>query len=115
MNSIWVLYFVNAMQSSIINTLIPYITSDFASHSLLTTIYVVADAISAAIYVPLSKVLDIWGRADGFAFMTFCATIGLIIMAASNSLPTFCAAYVRLPISTSCTNDRSSTPSALEA
>ncbi|KAL4804591.1 major facilitator superfamily-domain-containing protein [Aspergillus unguis] len=92
--NIWFLYFVNAMQSSIINTLIPYVTSEWESHSLLTVIYVVADAISAAIYIPLSKILDIFGRAQGFAFMTFCATLGLVIMAASNGLPAFCAAYV---------------------
>ncbi|KAL4935183.1 hypothetical protein BDV06DRAFT_229060 [Aspergillus oleicola] len=92
--NIWCLYFVNAMQSSILNTLTPYITSEFETHSLLTTIYVVADAISAAIYIPLARVLDVWGRAEGFLFMTVIATVGLIMMAACHNLPTFCAAYV---------------------
>ncbi|ROW16226.1 hypothetical protein VPNG_01978 [Cytospora leucostoma] len=92
--NIWLLYFVNAFQSSILSNLLPYVTSDFESHSLLNVIYIVADAISAAIYVPLSKVMDVWGRAQGFAFMTGLATLGLILMAACHNLPTFCAAYV---------------------
>ncbi|KUI54749.1 Siderophore iron transporter mirB [Cytospora mali] len=92
--NIWLLYFVNAMQSSILSNLLPFVTSAFESHSLLNVIYIVADAMSAAMYVPLSKVMDVWGRAQGFAFMTFIATLGLILMAACNNLPTFCAAYV---------------------
>lgn len=40
--------------------------------------------------------MDVWGRAEGFLFMTICATVGLIMMAACNNLATFCAAYVRL-------------------
>ncbi|KAJ5930155.1 MFS siderophore iron transporter [Penicillium verhagenii] len=92
--NIWLLYFINAFQSSVLSNLIPYLTSDWDSHSLLSVIYVVADAVSAACYVPLGKIMDIWGRAEGFAFMAFCSTIGLIMMAACNNLPTFCAAYV---------------------
>ena len=95
MNSIWLLYFVNAMQSNIINNLTPYITSQYESHSLLNTIYIVASAISAAIYIPLAKILDVWGRAEGFLMMTVLATAGLIMMAGCHNLPTFCAAYVR--------------------
>lgn len=83
------------MQSSILSNLLPYATSEWETHSLLNVIYVVASAMSAAVYVPLSKILDVWGRAEGFAVMTIFATIGMIMMAASHNLPTFCAAYVR--------------------
>ncbi|KAL2812313.1 major facilitator superfamily domain-containing protein [Aspergillus granulosus] len=92
--NIWCLYFVNAFQSSILYSLLPYVTSDWDSHSLLTTIYVVADAITAAVYIPLAKILDIWGRAEGFAIMVISATLGLVMMAACRNLPMFCAAYV---------------------
>jgi hypothetical protein len=93
-DSIWLLYFVNAMQSSILSNLLPYVTSDFSSHSLLNVIYIVSSAISAAVYIPLAKILDVWGRAEGFLIMTFFATLGLVLMAVCNNLPTFCAAYV---------------------
>ncbi|ROV99818.1 hypothetical protein VSDG_03160 [Cytospora chrysosperma] len=92
--NIWMLYFVNALQSSILSSLLPFVTSEFQSHSLLNVIYIVSDALSAAIYVPLSKVMDVWGRAQGFAFMTCLATLGMVMMAACHNLPTFCAAYV---------------------
>lgn len=93
-HSIWLLYFVNAFQSSILFNLIPYVTSDFQSHSLVNVIYIVANAISAAVYIPLAKVLDIFGRAEGFLIMATLATLGLVLMAACHNLPTFCAAYV---------------------
>ncbi|KAI7853430.1 major facilitator superfamily-domain-containing protein [Circinella umbellata] len=92
--NIWFLYFVNAFQSSILYNLLPYVTSEFSTHSLLNIIYIVASAISAAIYIPLAKVLDLWGRAEGFLIMVTFATLGLVMMAACNNLPTFCAAYV---------------------
>lgn len=49
---------------------------------------------SASVYIPLAKIMDVWGRAEGFAIMTVFATLGMILMAVSNSLPVFCAAYV---------------------
>ena len=88
------LYFVNAFQSSILYSLIPYVTSDFESHSLLNVIYIVADAITAACFIAISKILDVWGRAEGFLIMTICATLGMVLMAACLNLQTFCAAYV---------------------
>lgn len=108
--NIWLLYFVNAFQvrrsnsgsadlanaskSSILSNLLPYVTSDYDTHSLLNVIYIVADAMTAAVYIPLSKVLDVWGRAEGFLIMTVFATLGLVLMATCSGLAHFCAAYV---------------------
>ncbi|KAK4150832.1 major facilitator superfamily domain-containing protein [Chaetomidium leptoderma] len=92
--NIWLLYLVNAFQGAILSSLIPFVTSDFESHSLLNVIYVVANSMSAAVFIPLSKVLDLWGRAEGFVIMVSFATLGLVLMAACNNLATFCAAYV---------------------
>lgn len=82
------------MQSSINYSLLSYVTSDFESHSLLNVIYIVADAMTAAVYIPTAKVMDVWGRAEGFLAMTVFATLGLVLMAVCHNLPTFCAAYV---------------------
>ncbi|KAJ5373181.1 hypothetical protein N7517_005187 [Penicillium concentricum] len=92
--NIWFLYFVNAMQSTINYSLLSYVTSDFESHSLLNVIYIVADAMTASVYIPTAKVMDVWGRAEGFLVMTVFATLGLVLMAVCHNLPTFCAAYV---------------------
>lgn len=91
------LYLVNAFQNAILSSLIPFVTSDFQSHSLLNVIDVVANAMTAAVFIPLSKILDLWGRAAGFAIMVCFATLGLVLMAVCQDLPTFCAANVRPP------------------
>ncbi|AEO55705.1 general substrate transporter [Thermothelomyces thermophilus ATCC 42464] len=92
--NIWLLYFVNAFQSAILNSLTPYVTSDFESHSLLNVIDIVAGSMTAAVFIPLSKILDIWGRAEGFVIMVVFATLGLVLMAACDGLAMFCAANV---------------------
>lgn len=94
----FLLYFVNAFQSSILYNLIPFATSDFETHSLLTVIYIVSNAMSAAVYIPLAKMLDLWGRAEGFLVMICFATLGLILMASGSSLSTFCAAQVSISL-----------------
>ncbi|KAI0970750.1 major facilitator superfamily domain-containing protein [Xylaria arbuscula] len=99
--NIWALYLVNAFQSSILYDLIPYAASDFGSHSLLNVVYVVSDAVSAAVFIPLARVVDVWGRAEGFLIMIVFATVGLVIMAASNSLYALSAGYVFYTIGTS--------------
>jgi predicted MFS family arabinose efflux permease len=53
-----------------------------------------ADAFSAAVFLPVAKLMDTWGRAEGFLLMATCATIGLVLMAACDSFPIYCAANV---------------------
>ena len=90
----FLLYLVNAFQSTILYSLTPFVTSAFESHSLLTVIGIVANALSAAIYIPLAKMLDLWGRAEGFLLMIVFAELGLILQASCNNLYTYCAAQV---------------------
>jgi MFS family permease len=90
----WFLYLTNAFQSSITSNLTPYVTSGFEQHSLLTVITIVSNSMAAAVYIPTAKLLDLWGRAEGFAIMVCFASLGLIMMAASKSLATYCAAQV---------------------
>ncbi|CAG7559775.1 unnamed protein product [Fusarium equiseti] len=90
----WLIYLTNGFQGQINNTLVPYASSEWESHSLIPVIGVVANCMTAAVYIPLSKILDLWGRAEGFLLMVLFATIGMIMMAASHNLPTYCAAYV---------------------
>ena len=83
------------MRLSILASLTPFVTSSFQSHSLLTVIGIVANAMAAATYIPMAKLLDVWGRAEGFLLMVAISTLGLILMAVSHNLATFCAAQVR--------------------
>ncbi|KAH7137012.1 major facilitator superfamily domain-containing protein [Dactylonectria estremocensis] len=92
--AIWFVYLLNAFQSSTIGGFLPYVTSDFGSHSLLTVIDVVASSMTAAVFIPLAKTLDLWGRAEGFLIMVGFCELGLIMMAVSKNLSTYCAANV---------------------
>ncbi|KAI6082326.1 putative transporter [Hypoxylon rubiginosum] len=92
--NIWVIFLTNGFRISVLASLTPYVTSDFQSHSLLTVISIVANAMTAAVYIPMAKLLDVWGRAEGFIFMVACSTLGVILMATSHNLATFCAAQV---------------------
>ncbi|WWC71792.1 uncharacterized protein I206_105751 [Kwoniella pini CBS 10737] len=88
----WLTYAVNAFQSSITGNLSPFITSGFQSHSLIPTIGIVSNIMSAAAYMILAKVLNLWDRSYGYLGMTVIATIGLILSAVCKNIYTYCAA-----------------------
>lgn len=69
--------------------------SSFQQHSLSGLPTAVADAFSAAVFLPVAKMMDTWGRAEGFLLMSICATIGLVLMASCDSFAIYCAANVR--------------------
>ncbi|VEU22190.1 DEKNAAE103190 [Brettanomyces naardenensis] len=92
--AMWLVYLLNAFQSATAGNLVPYVTSDWGDHSLLTVIDVVANSLTATVFIPLAKFLDLWGRAEGFLVMAVFSELGLILMATSKDLPTFCAANV---------------------
>ncbi|CAG8177249.1 unnamed protein product [Penicillium salamii] len=92
--NIWFLYFANAFQSTVTATLNPYVTSSFQKHSLSAVPTALGDAFAAATYLPVAKMMDVWGRAEGFLLMVICATIGLTLMATCHSFEIYCAANV---------------------
>ena len=74
--------------------LTPYVTSSFQAHSLTAATSIMSSLIGGLVQLPLAKILDIWGRPQGFAVMVFCLTIGLVMMAACNNVKTYAAAQV---------------------
>ncbi|KAJ5139984.1 hypothetical protein N7448_003392 [Penicillium atrosanguineum] len=92
--NIWFLYFVYAFVSSVNGSLYSYVASSFQQHSLSSLPTQLSDAFSAACFIPVAKVLDTWGRPQGFALMSCCATIGIILMASCNSFAVYCAGNI---------------------
>ncbi|OJJ72678.1 hypothetical protein ASPBRDRAFT_123483 [Aspergillus brasiliensis CBS 101740] len=90
--SMWLLYFVNGLNSSLTANLSAYITSDFSEHSLLTVITVITSVMGAACVMPIAKVLNLWDRTLGVCIMVLIAIMGLIMMAGCNNIATYCAA-----------------------
>lgn len=69
-------FFVNSLQQQTTNSLTPYVTSAFAKHSLLSTTTVMSSIIGAVAKLPIAKIIDIWGRAEGYILMVLLCTLG---------------------------------------
>lgn len=82
------------MQSSMSGGLVAYVTSSFSQHGLTATTGVMANLIGGLSKVPLAKILDIWGRPQGFVLMLTFLVVGLIMMAACQNVETYAAAQV---------------------
>lgn len=82
------------MQQGMANSLTPYVTSSFEEHSLTATTSILSSIIGGLFKLPLAKILDIWGRTQGFVLSMFFLTIGLIMMAGCNNVETYAAAQV---------------------
>jgi MFS family permease len=85
---------MEAYSSGIVNTLTPYVTSSFESHSLTALVPVISTLIAGLFKLPYAKLIDVWGRPQGFALMVASMALGLIMMAACNNVQTYCAAQV---------------------
>ncbi|KAJ5726623.1 siderochrome-iron transporter MirB [Penicillium malachiteum] len=91
---IWLLTLANNMKSVSISSLSTFATASFAASGELTVISIVASSMGSAVYIPMAKALDLWGRAEGFLLMLVFSVLGLIMLAASQNLATYCAGYV---------------------
>ncbi|KAI1760366.1 putative siderophore iron transporter mirB [Hypoxylon sp. FL1150] len=86
--------FANTLQYQIMSNLMPYVVSEFNSHSIIPTIGIVASIMSGILKLPIAKIIDSWGRPQGLACMIIFATTGLVLMAASPNVKTYAAAMV---------------------
>jgi MFS family permease len=91
---IWLVYFVQGLVGSITVALLPYVTSDFALHSLMPTTSVISSVVGGVTNLSIAKFLDIFGRPQGFLLCVILATIGLIMSAACNNVEAYAASQV---------------------
>ena len=86
--------FVLGFSRSVFGVLTPYVMSDFRKHALTATASVVANIASGVVRLPYAKLLDAWGRPQGFTLMVLLTTLGAIMMACCQNVETYCAAQV---------------------
>lgn len=91
---IWLVYFVQGLVSGVSSSLIPYITSDFALHSLTPTTSVISSVVGGVTNLSIAKTLDIFGRPQGFLLCAVLATLGLVMSAACNNVEAYAASQV---------------------
>jgi MFS family permease len=91
---IYVVYFEIALMSTITGYLGNYANASFSTSQLLSVSSVMSSIIGGVLRLPTAKIIDIWGRAEGFFIMMCICIVGLIIFAASNNVQTYAAASV---------------------
>ncbi|KAL5348579.1 hypothetical protein ACLOAV_005996 [Pseudogymnoascus australis] len=91
---LWLISFVDIIQNALDSSLNPYITSSFASHGLMNVSGVMSSAVGACTPLALAKIIDIWGRVEGFTFMLLVCVIGMILKATTQSVQQYVGAHV---------------------
>ncbi|KAJ8121320.1 hypothetical protein ONZ43_g2197 [Nemania bipapillata] len=91
---IWIVYFVDSIQQGMGTLLTPYVTSAFQEHSLTATTNVAANIIGGVSKLALAKILDVWGRPQGYLLTVCFMVLGLVLMAACNNVQTYAAAQI---------------------
>ena len=90
----WVIYFVDSTQQGTTQALTPYVTSAFQEHSLTAATGIMSSIIGGISKLTLAKILDVWGRPQGYAVAIVCCTLGIVMMAACKNVETYAAAQV---------------------
>ncbi|KAL4860905.1 hypothetical protein BDV12DRAFT_180981 [Aspergillus spectabilis] len=91
---LYLVSFVDYLQNSIDATLNPYITSSFGRHGLLNVGSILSSIVGGVAPLALAKVIDIWGRVEGFVVMITICVVGMIIKAACKTVEQYVAAHV---------------------
>ncbi|KUJ15350.1 MFS general substrate transporter [Mollisia scopiformis] len=91
---IWIIYFIQGLVSGVTGALLPYVTSAFALHSLTPTVGILSAVIGGVTNLSIAKILDIFGRPQGFVFCIVLTVLGLIMSAACNNVEAYAASQV---------------------
>lgn len=91
--SLYLVSFVDMLLVSVQTSLNPYITSSFHKHGLLTVVSIMSTILGGSSRLTLAKIIDIWGRVEGFLFMLLIVVIGLIMKATCKNIETYVAAH----------------------
>ncbi|CAI7654250.1 unnamed protein product [Penicillium discolor] len=90
---IWLCFFVLSMQSSISSNVIYYAYANFASAPQISQAFIVSTIVGGVLQLPIAKILNIWGRAEGFLALLLIFILGLIVIASCSGPNGFAAGY----------------------
>jgi MFS family permease len=83
-----------AFQQSILNNVTYYAYSDFQQAPQIATAQILSSVIGGVLKLPIAKVLNLWGRAEGFVIFVTVYLLGMIIIASCNGPDSYAAGYV---------------------
>ncbi|EOD50855.1 putative siderophore iron transporter mirb protein [Neofusicoccum parvum UCRNP2] len=96
--------FGNGLESQASSNLMPYATSEFSEHALVSTVGISSSFIAGVARIPVAKLVDIWGRGEGFVVMVASATLGLALMAVCRNIAVYVIAQVFYAVGTDSAN-----------
>ena len=73
---IYLYTYIDGLMYNTVSNLERYITSDFAAHELMNTIYLLQNIFGAVSTLVISKIINIWGRIEGLVIMVIFFIIG---------------------------------------
>lgn len=85
--------FIDQLQQSVQGNLQNFITSSFGQHGLLAATDIVAAILGGVCTLTIAKVIDIWGRCEGFVVMIVLMVVGMITKGVSQDVPTYAAGH----------------------
>ncbi|KAL1849382.1 hypothetical protein VTK73DRAFT_9888 [Phialemonium thermophilum] len=91
---IWVCYFMLALQSAILNNVTYLAYGSFQSAPQVSTAYILSSVIGGVLKLPIAKVLNLWGRAEGFLVFVGVYLLGMVIIASCSGPNGYAAGYV---------------------
>lgn len=92
--SLFTIEFVAFLQNSIDASLNPWVVSFFSRHGLLNVANIMSTAVAGSLPLVVSKIIDIWGRVEGFLFMLTVVVVGMALKAAAQNMETYVAGNV---------------------
>ncbi|WYZ46604.1 hypothetical protein EsH8_IX_000829 [Colletotrichum jinshuiense] len=91
---IWITSYTHSMQQQMNSNLGVYVTSSFRRHGLTATTGIVSGLAGGVSQLPLAKILNIFGRMEGYMLAHLLCCFGLILMAVCRNVETYAAAQV---------------------
>ncbi|KFA55687.1 hypothetical protein S40293_05283 [Stachybotrys chartarum IBT 40293] len=90
---LFIVSFVDMIIVSMQYSLNPFITSSFGEHGLMASVGIVSSILSGCSQLTLAKIIDVFGRIEGFIFMLLLNVISLIMKATCNTMEEYYAAH----------------------
>ncbi|CAK1364125.1 unnamed protein product [Cercospora beticola] len=91
---IWVCFFMLALQSSIMSVASVNAYANFSTAPAYTTAQILATIIGGVLKLPIAKLLNIWGRTEGYLVFFGVYLLGILIIASSDGVNSYAAGYV---------------------
>ena len=89
---LYLVAFIEQLLQSVQANLVAYITSAFREHALLSVTSILATLLGGVCNLAISKIIDIWGRVEGFTVMLILIVLGMIMEAICTSVQMYAPA-----------------------